>query len=469
MKKLYVIFVLLLIAKLTSCHSSIQAPAAWQELYTQFISEKIAGYESYYNSARFSFAYINDDDIPELIIDWGSTVAGGGVFTFSNDKLVVLELLSGGVKFLERESLFKNSGGKMGFYFDEIYCVQDGEFVRLHYGGWSYMCKDNCDWSHISENEEWPYECADQDHWTWIWDDDEVSHDEYKTRLNAVFDQDRAKSHYIECYGIDEIFDVINQWGIPESPTTTSSEPPITVKEPVNFDDYIDKSLIVIDKHELSLEEFDYIIYTIDRPNRFIYDYDYDYAVIVLEKGGEVLQVIYHDSQEFGAAHLAEPSKWIRELDANFDGKTDILFHLGHFGAQGLERYACFLRTDDAFMENQSFSEIPNPVVDAKNQVILGSSRDGAALYEYYMFKFTDGEFLNTERLFIGEIYDYDADDYVLSWIDEVFIDEEWQLREKITQNDFDDDCEEWFYALYEENKHWGLSSSRWRYMVKVQ
>ena len=85
--------------------------------------------------------------------------------------------------------------------------------------------------------------------------------------------------------------------------------------------------------------------------------------------------------------------------DVNFDGINDILVCQGHFGAQGMVRYACYLGSNGAFELNESFSEIANPSLDTKNRRVLSTWRNRAASHSWAMYSYISGEFIETDRL----------------------------------------------------------------------
>jgi hypothetical protein len=224
------------------------------------------------------------------------------------------------------------------------------------------------------------------------------------------------------------------------------TEPPITEQK---LEDLftIDEGFAITEKQEISGDEFDYVVYLLESDERYYY-------VVIILKDNKVFQVIHRE----GFESFNYPEIHLIEADVNFDGKNDILLYLGLFGTQALYRFACFLRTDDGFVESPSFAEIPNPVIDSENQVILASIRDGASLYEYSMYRFTDGEFIETDRLTTGEKYIWETQESYSIWLDQVLIDGEWQIREHFTQDDLN-----WDMIMREENKYWDLSGERWR------
>ena len=210
---------------------------------------------------------------------------------------------------------------------------------------------------------------------------------------------------------------------------------------------------------EYSGAEYQYVVYELE-------DKDSEYSpeiywVVVVLKDKKVLSVLRQELLVYEELNRATISNLVLEKDVNFDGKNDILLWLGHFGNQGLIRYACYLNIDDEFVECPSFSEIANPAVDEANQVVLSSWRNWAASHSWAMYYLIDGEYTETERLTEEPIFTED-DEELWTWTDEIFVDGEWQIREYFTQNDYD---EETLYGekVYGEGCHWDIGQDRWR------
>lgn len=156
---------------------------SWKQLYEDYISEIIQEKNnSVYSDidvCHFELAYIDDDDIPELIIDYGITADGSEILTVYDDQLSILSGYVGGFSYIEHENLFCDSGGHMDEYFDKVYTIEDGQFVLLYSG--EYGLEENI---HVEFDPD--------DYYKYYWQDEEVSYDEYTQNLNAVFDTESA-------------------------------------------------------------------------------------------------------------------------------------------------------------------------------------------------------------------------------------------------------------------------------------
>jgi len=145
------------------------------------------------------------------------------------------------------------------------------------------------------------------------------------------------------------------------------------------------------------------------------------------------------------------------EGDANFDGQTDILLCKGSFGIQGGQFFACYLQHNGTFIHCPSFSDIPNPILDSDNRVILGTWRNSSASHRYFLSYYVDGAFQILERLANGPKA-FGSDEF--GWLEEKFIDGAWQETQWIEVGWQDSaPIPEQFV---QKDSHWCLSSGRW-------
>ena len=222
----------------------------------------------------------------------------------------------------------------------------------------------------------------------------------------------------------------------------------------------IDEGYSITDCVEYSGSEYRYAVYGLENLSEATaYSRDIYWIIIVL-KNDEVFTVLRQDLDE-DAGPIPTSSDLVLETDVDFDGASDVLLWLGHFGNQGLISYACYLSRGNEFVKCPSFSEIANPAVDEENGVILSSWRNWAASHSYAMYYFIDGEYIETERL-TEEPVQTENDKELLSWTDEVFLDGTWQIREYFTEEDY---TPEILYneKVYGAGCHWDIGQDRWR------
>ena len=128
----------------------------------------------------FWLAYIDNDDIPELIIDTQVTAGGCYILTCHNGKVDCEIIGSNGISwYIERNNRLLNSAGQQGNYYDDVYSIKNGKWNRIYH----------------AENYEYPSANYDIDHkliWTYYIEDQKVSKSKYVNTLNSYFDKSDA-------------------------------------------------------------------------------------------------------------------------------------------------------------------------------------------------------------------------------------------------------------------------------------
>lgn len=146
----------------------------WQVAYAAYIEEDPYGDENTY-----SLIYVDEDDIPELVIDTGYEAGGCEILTFYNGEIDVLQTDRLTFFYIEKQNLLNNAAGHMGFYYDYIYSIENGKWVDKATGEyWEY----------------WPEgaETYDDIVFEYEWNGKRVGEEEYEESTNAVFDRKQA-------------------------------------------------------------------------------------------------------------------------------------------------------------------------------------------------------------------------------------------------------------------------------------
>ena len=140
----------------------------WQVAY----AEHIEGFEwgEYYT---YSLIYVDDDDVPELVIDTGVEAGDCQILTYHNGEIDELQTSRLQFYYIEKKNLLNNTGGVYGQYYDLIYSIENGKWVRVADGEWTMTRK----------NDDWVYQ--------YQWNGEEVKEDVYAQNLNAVFDMEQ--------------------------------------------------------------------------------------------------------------------------------------------------------------------------------------------------------------------------------------------------------------------------------------
>ncbi|MBQ9321100.1 MAG: hypothetical protein IJ239_01885, partial [Eubacterium sp.] len=70
--------------------------------------------------SAFYLAALDSDDIPELIINYGSVAAGEEIFAWSSGQIVSLMYEYYAFNYIPGTGMIRIGGGRMGGYYDEI-------------------------------------------------------------------------------------------------------------------------------------------------------------------------------------------------------------------------------------------------------------------------------------------------------------------------------------------------------------
>lgn len=151
-------------------------PENYKEAYLSYLD----GFE-HADECTYSLIYVDEDDIPELVIDNGYEAAGCIVLTFHDGVLDAWQSDRLNFTYIEKGNLICNSDGNMGYYYDYVYTIQDGKWCYVDGGVWG----DPSDGPQFDENEEYIY--------VYQWDGEEVSEEEYGSRLNEVYPLAQAR------------------------------------------------------------------------------------------------------------------------------------------------------------------------------------------------------------------------------------------------------------------------------------
>ena len=240
--------------------------------------------------------------------------------------------------------------------------------------------------------------------------------------------------------GLMEIYDGRNEITIPEGIMIAQiSLEEILSGNPVRYDRFRTDGWVF----EWLVSDFSY------EDNMFMED---GVLVISRESDTEDMQVI-HVTAEGGYATPVSLENKFKYVDVNFDGIPDLLICTGHHGNQGAVTYYCFLQTENGFEEAPTFTDIPNPSIDAEHELILSQWRNWALSHSWAEYRYQDNTYSMYRELCEEAVGDGSTDEYIWVWT----INGEEVLRsDECSEEDIDD-------FLYNENSEWQLSNDRWR------
>ena len=175
----------------------------WKAAYLSYLD----AYE-YADRCTYSLIYVDEDEIPELMIDTGYEAGGCFILTYHDGVLDGWQSDRLNVTYIEKGNLICNSDGNMGYYYDRVYTIQDGKWRYVEGGKYG----DGPDGVQFDENGDyigvyvyiWNGEAENAGYW----DGDEISEEEYKARLNSVYPTEQ-KMHPERYYILKEICSVL--------------------------------------------------------------------------------------------------------------------------------------------------------------------------------------------------------------------------------------------------------------------
>ena len=142
----------------------------WKQAYWDWIESQ--NFASDY--CEFALINLNNDNIPELYqsySEYDSTLCSymNGTFLVQDNLEIIF--------YLEGTNYFLSSGGRMDYYHDKVYSLENGNFTLHHTGQFGYI-------DTLYPNKERIYD--------YYWDGEKMNESQYKEELQAAFDEDTA-------------------------------------------------------------------------------------------------------------------------------------------------------------------------------------------------------------------------------------------------------------------------------------
>ncbi len=159
----------------TPVHIPTAAPVySWYDAYTNYLMKNGGENDTY------ALIYVNDDNVPELVIDSGVEASGCRILTYAGGRVNVLTTRRLGFTYIPRGNRLSNSDGSMDSYFDDIYEIRDGLWVCVARGEYyGYLSG----WNDILKR----YVCQH-----YVWNGQKTDIGQYMVRLSQVYDSQRA-------------------------------------------------------------------------------------------------------------------------------------------------------------------------------------------------------------------------------------------------------------------------------------
>lgn len=160
--------------------------------YQEYVDE----HTEYFDS--FLLAYLDEDEIPEMIAIGDCEAAGQLIITYRDGELLENAVgRLGGLRYAKKQNFYYNSNGNMGYYYDEFYRLVDGEQTVIMAGRWGDKRDED---GRLVLNEDGTY--PEQEY---AWDDTVCSEEEYDEAIDQFIKQTVGDAEMIEVdsYGDD--------------------------------------------------------------------------------------------------------------------------------------------------------------------------------------------------------------------------------------------------------------------------
>ena len=147
---------------------------SWRDAYRTYVTENAEYGETY------ALIYVDDDSIPELMIDSGFEADGCRILTYAQGQVNVLATRRRGFTYIERGNRLCNSDGLMDQYYDDVYEIRNGRWVCIARGEYfGYLSG----WNEILGR----YVCQN-----YVWNGQKTDIGQYTINLHSIYDAQRA-------------------------------------------------------------------------------------------------------------------------------------------------------------------------------------------------------------------------------------------------------------------------------------
>lgn len=153
----------------------------WRKAYEEYLWN-VWGRNNVGKTFLYSLIYVNDDDIPELVLDGMVEASGCLILTYKDGYIDVLQTSRLFFSYEERKNLLNNSEGCQGAYYDDIYKIKDGKWKRVATGYYEEFINEEAE-----RDEKGRYICK-----YYSWNGEETTYKEYYKKLEQVYDEENA-------------------------------------------------------------------------------------------------------------------------------------------------------------------------------------------------------------------------------------------------------------------------------------
>jgi hypothetical protein len=156
---------------------------SWNEAYLAYLDESMPEEIS---DMSFALIYVDDDDVPELVVDTGFEAGGCQILSYYDGTVRVLQTSRLYFTYIEKSGLLCNSEGHMGYYYDYVLKLDKGQWKNELLGDY-YELDENATEDMYNE-ETGRFRTL---HYTI--DGEETDEETYMVRLREAYDLDKGK------------------------------------------------------------------------------------------------------------------------------------------------------------------------------------------------------------------------------------------------------------------------------------
>lgn len=111
----------------------------WDTDWMQKYVEYVRGNDRFYTDSRiidlwntWGLAYIDSDEIPEMVLLCPGEACGNKVLTIHNGTVVEWNSWRCNAAYIPKSGLIENNDGSMGDYWDKVFVLKDGAFTEIY-------------------------------------------------------------------------------------------------------------------------------------------------------------------------------------------------------------------------------------------------------------------------------------------------------------------------------------------------
>lgn len=164
-------------------------PTEWGQAYLDYINNMEVGSddsnrEETLNTWDYTLIYLDDDDIPELMIETNMEAGGELIATYYDGEVVDYVLSRIGTKYIPETGLLYTDTGHMDEYPVFITKLENGQFTQLAEGVYYLSDEERERLANVDESWE------DSVNYTYEWEGQEVTKEEFNSNIASYIDID---------------------------------------------------------------------------------------------------------------------------------------------------------------------------------------------------------------------------------------------------------------------------------------